>query len=237
VEPGRGAYLRSFASSRTAMVSVKICGLTRLEDAAAAARAGADLAGLVFHLASPRHLSPDRASAIAQKLRGRVRIVVLLVNPGDDAVAQAVAAAGPDYIQLHGNETPERVADVRARFGIPVIKALGIADENDFAASAGYEAVADMLLFDAKAPAGAAAGGCGLAFDWRLLRGRTIRTPWLLAGGLNVQNVARAIAAADAKGVDVSSGVEISPGIKDAQAIHDFVAAARAPEFAAEQPA
>jgi phosphoribosylanthranilate isomerase len=217
-------------------IKVKICGLTRIDDALATARAGADFAGLVFHPGSPRNVSPAKAGRIADQLRGRVCIVALFVNPNDDMVGGAVAAAKPDFVQLHGRESPKRVAEIRAQFGIPVMKAIGISDACDFDALSAYEAVADMLLFDAKPVAGTP-GGRGHAFDWQLLRKRTIRKPWLLAGGLHVQNVARAIAAAGAPGVDVSSGVETSPGVKDVAAIREFVAAARAASFAAEEPA
>lgn len=217
-------------------ISVKICGLTRPEDALVAARAGADFAGLVFHPGSPRCVSGERAHAIAEKLRGRVRVVALFVDANDQTIAEAIRAARPDVLQLHGGEPAKRVAEIRTRFGVPVMKAIAIAEASDFAAVPAYEAVADMLLFDGK-PAGGPAGGRGCAFDWQLLRGRTIRKPWLLAGGLNVQNVARAIRAAGATGVDVSSGVETSPGIKDAATIRDFVAAARAAQSAAEAPA
>ena len=137
---------------RPMAVKVKICGVTRAEDAAAVVRAGADLAGLVFHRNSPRHLEAAQARVIADRLRGRVRIVALLVDPADDALSEAIAAARPDFIQLHGKETPNRVAEIRARAGIPIIKGMSISDERDFAALAAYEAVADMLLFDAKAP-------------------------------------------------------------------------------------
>ena len=217
-------------------VKVKICGLARAEDAAAVMRAGADFAGLVFHPGSPRHLEPEQARVIADRLRGRVRIVSLFVNPADDALAQGIAAAKPDFIQLHGNEPPKRVAEVRGRFDIPVIKAMGVAGDEDFETLHAYEAVADMLLFDAK-PVASTTGGRGVPFDWQLLRKRTIRKPWLLAGGLHVQNVRRAIATAGALAVDVSSGVESSPGVKDAEAIRAFVAAARVAEFAEEERA
>jgi phosphoribosylanthranilate isomerase len=217
-------------------VTVKICGLTQPEDALATVRAGADFAGLVFHPGSPRHLSAEKARALAEKLRGRVRIVTLLVDPNDETIRETVSAARPDYIQLHGKEAPDRVADIRQRFGIPVIKAIGISDEGDFDVLPAYEAVADILLFDSKPRAGTP-GGRGRTFDWQLLRKRTSRKLWLLAGGLNVQNIARAITTAGAPGVDVSSGVETSLGVKDAGAIRAFVEAARAAEFAAEQPA
>lgn len=218
-------------------VQVKICGLTRPEDANAVAAAGADFAGLVFHPGSPRHLRPDQARAIAARLRDRVRIVVLLANPTDAALAEAVAAAQPDFIQLHGGEPPARVAELRARFGKPVIKAMGISDEADFDALPDYETVSDMLLFDAKPVPGAIPGGRGRAFDWQLLRRRTITKPWLLAGGLDAGNVGRAISSSGARAVDISSGVESVPGLKDHEAIRTFVAAARAAEFAVEERA
>jgi phosphoribosylanthranilate isomerase len=216
-------------------IQVKICGLTQPDDANAVAAAGADFAGLVFHPGSPRHLRPEQARAIAERLRGRVRIVVLLANPTDAMLAEAVAAAQPDFIQLHGSESAARVAELRSRSGKPVIKAMGISDDTDFEALSGYEAAADMLLFDAKPSPGAIPGGRGRAFDWRLLRTRTIAKPWLLAGGLDAENVGRAILISGASGVDVSSGVESAPGIKDHDAIRAFIAAARATEFAVEE--
>jgi phosphoribosylanthranilate isomerase len=217
-------------------ISVKICGLMRPEDARAAAQAGADYGGLVFHPGSPRRVTPETARVIAAELRGRVRVVALFVDPGDASLAEAITAAKPDMLQLHGAEPPARVAEIRARFGVAVMKAIAVAEPADLDALPAYEGVADMLLFDAKASKGVS-GGRGAAFDWRLLRGRTIGKPWLLAGGLNVQNVLRAIAAAGAPGVDVSSGVETAPGMKDAQAIRDFVQTARTAEFAGGEAA
>lgn len=211
--------------------SVKICGVTTDEAADAAVAAGADFMGLVFFPASPRRLSPARAAALADRARGRIRLVAVVVDASDDAIAAAVAAARPDFLQLHGREEPARVAAIRSTFGLPVIKALHIAEAADLARAPAYEAVADMLMFDAKAPAEAdRPGGHGAAFDWRMLKGRTFARPWLLAGGLDVHNVARAIETAGAPGVDVSSAVESAPGIKDARMIADFVAAARAPQ-------
>ncbi|MGH6888017.1 MAG: phosphoribosylanthranilate isomerase [Rhizomicrobium sp.] len=216
-------------------VQVKICGLTRVEDAAAVVAAGADFAGLVFHPGSPRHLRPEQAKAIAECLRNRVRIVALFVDPVDDFIAEMLAAAGADLIQLHGREPPVRVAEVRARFGRPVIKAIPICDESDFETLPGQESVADMLLFDSRPGSGGAAGGHGRAFDWQLLRGRRIAKPWLLAGGLGPENVARAVQCSGAPAVDVSSGVEAEPGTKSGEAIKAFVAAARAAHQEAEK--
>jgi len=209
-------------------VLVKICGINSASAADAAVRAGADLGGLVFHPKSPRNLSPDAGRALAERMRGRLRLAVLLADADDTAIAAALDAVQPAYIQLHGQETPERASQIRARFGLPVIKAIAVAEAADFAQVPAYETVADMLLFDAKPADGAPCpGGHGAAFDWQLLRGRRFSRPWLLAGGLTPANVARAIAASGAPGVDVSSGVETAPGVKSAQRIADFVAAAR----------
>jgi phosphoribosylanthranilate isomerase len=213
-------------------VQVKICGITSADAADAAVRAGADFAGLVFHPGSPRNLRADQAQSLAARLRGRTRIVALLADAKDEELGSAVAAAQPDVLQLHGNETPARVGEIRARFARPVIKAVAIAHADDLAKVAAYEGVADMLLFDAKAPVNAARpGGHGAAFDWQLLRGRSFARPWLLGGGLNAQNVARAIAISGAPGVDVSSGVETSPGVKSAELIAAFAASARQANF------
>jgi phosphoribosylanthranilate isomerase len=214
-------------------VLVKICGINSAEAADAAVRAGADFAGLVFHSGSPRNLRPDQARMLGERMRGRVMLVALLSDASDLEIASALTAASPDFIQLHGSETPERIAGLRGRFGVGIIKAIPVADASDLVDVAQYDSAADMLLFDAKAPKGAARpGGHGAAFDWQLLRGRKFTKPWLLAGGLNADNVARAIRACDAPGVDTSSGVETAPGVKSAQMIADFVAAARAAQFA-----
>jgi phosphoribosylanthranilate isomerase len=213
---------------------VKICGINSADAADAAVRAGADLAGLMFRDRSPRKLGPEQAAALASRLRGRLKVVVVLSDPTDEALAVATAAK-PDFIQLHGSETPGRVAAVRAKFGIDVIKAVGVAEAGDLDRAALFEDCADMLLFDAKPPAGAdREGGHGRIFDWQLLRGRKYRRPWLLAGGLDLQNVARAIRMSEAPGVDVSSGVEEFPGRKNAELIAQFVATARGAEFVDE---
>lgn len=214
-------------------VQVKICGITSLEAADAAMRGRADFGGLLFRPGSPRHLTPEMAVRLSERMRGRLRIVAVLSNAGDEDVVSAIAAARPDFVQLHGAEPPRRVAELRARFNVPVIKALAIADAADFADVAAYETVADMLLFDARPPSSAdREGGHGAPFDWQLLRGRTFRRPWLLAGGLTPENVARAVQVAGAGAVDVSSGVETSPGVKDAELIRSFINAARAPHNA-----
>ena len=216
-------------------ILVKICGINSPEAADAALGAGADFCGLVFHAGSPRNVSAEQAASLAARMRGRARIVALLADATDEEITAAMRAAQPDLLQLHGKESPERVAGLRARFRVDVIKAIPVADAADLSAVAAYEATADMLLFDAKAPVNAARqGGHGAAFDWQVLRGRRFARPWLLAGGLHAENVARAIRAAHAHGVDVSSGVESAPGIKSPDMIRDFIAAARAAEYEAE---
>jgi phosphoribosylanthranilate isomerase len=218
-------------------VLVKICGITSADAADAAARAGADFVGLNFHPASPRNLKLDVARALAERLRGRVRLVAVVADATDETMAGIIAAATPDFLQLHGRETPTRVAQVRARFGLPVIRAMAIADATDFANAAAYEEAADMMMYDAKAPDGAPRpGGHGVAFDWQLLRGRSFARPWLLAGGLSAENVARAIRSSGAPGVDVSSGVETAPGVKSPEKIADFVARARNAQYTTTSP-
>jgi phosphoribosylanthranilate isomerase len=208
-------------------VLVKICGINSVEAADAAAEAGADFAGLQFHKKSPRNVVPEQARAIAARLRGRTKLVAVLTDPSDAEVGMAMEAAVPDFLQLHGSESPARVAEIRSRFGVPVIKVFQVADAGDFAHVADHDA--EMLLFDAKPPKGAAfPGGHGAAFDWQLLRGRSFRRPWLLAGGLNAGNVARALAASGAAGADVASGVETAPGVKSPMMIREFVRQARA---------
>jgi phosphoribosylanthranilate isomerase len=208
-------------------VLVKICGINSAEAADAAVRAGADFAGLVFHRKSPRNLALDAARALAGRMRGRIHLVALVADAGDADIAAVLHAVQPTYLQLHGRENPQRTGEIRARFGLPVIKAIAVAEPADFTQVAEYEIAADILLFDAKAPEGIRPGGHGVPFDWQLLRGRSFSRPWLLAGGLTPENVARAVTSADAPGVDVSSGVETAPGVKSAALIAEFVSAAR----------
>ena len=208
-------------------IRVKICGLRRLADVKAVAAAGAAYAGFVFFAKSPRHLTVDAARPLLLAVPEGLAKVALTVD-ADDAALDAIVAALPiDMLQLHGHESPERVAQVRARYGLPVMKAVGVADAGDLAAVFEYSLVADQVLIDAKPPKGAAIpGGNGLAFDWRLLAGRRWLRPWMLAGGLTPENVAEAIRLTGARQVDVSSGVESAPGVKDAGRIAGFVAAA-----------
>lgn len=209
-------------------VRCKICGLKTPADVEAAAAAGAGYIGLVFFPRSPRHLEIAQARDLALAAPVGLAKVALVVD-ADDAALEAITDAVPlDMLQLHGRESPARVAAVKARFGLPVMKAVGVAEAADLAAIADYEAVADQILVDAKAPKGAALpGGNGLAFDWRLIAGRVWQRPWMLAGGLTPENVRDAVRLTGARQVDVSSGVESAPGVKEAARIAAFVAAAQ----------
>lgn len=205
---------------------MKICGLRRLEEVAVVAAAGAAYMGLVFYPKSPRALSLEAARPLALAAPPGLAKVALVVDPSD-AVLEALCAALPlDMIQLHGSESPARVAEIRARFGLPVMKALGVASEADLAPLLDYSLVADQLLLDAKpAPGADRPGGNGQAFDWRMLKGRHWLKPWMLAGGLRPENVAEAVRLSGARQVDVSSGVESAPGVKDEGLIRAFMAA------------
>jgi phosphoribosylanthranilate isomerase len=209
-------------------VRVKICGLRSLADVAAVASAGAAYAGFVFFPKSPRHLTVEAARDLALGAPEGLCKVALTVD-ADDATLDAIVGAVPlDMLQLHGHETPSRVAEVKARYGLPVMKAIGVADEGDLAGLIEMSLAADQLLIDAKPPKGAdLPGGNGLAFDWRLLVGRKWLKPWMLAGGLTPENVAQAVRLTGARQVDVSSGVDAAPGVKDATKIAAFVQAAR----------
>jgi phosphoribosylanthranilate isomerase len=207
---------------------VKICGLREPAHVAAAVEAGAAYVGFVFFAKSPRNISLADAAALAAHVPPGVAKVALTVN-ATDAELDAITAAVPlDMLQLHGGESPERVAEVKARFGLPVMKAVGVAERADLAVLDLYQGVADQILVDAKPPKGAALpGGNGLAFDWTLMLGRVWRRPWMLAGGLTPENVALAVRSTNARQVDVSSGVEVAPGIKDEALIRAFITAAR----------
>ncbi len=208
---------------------IKICGLTSGAAVADAVSAGAAYVGFVFFERSPRNLSLTAAAALAGAVPPGVCKVALSVDADDGFLDQLMDAVPLDMLQLHGHETPERVAAVRKRFGLPVMKAVGVADAGDLAALDEHMRAADQVLVDAKPPPGAALpGGNGLAFDWRLIAGRRWPVPWMLAGGLTPDNVAEAIRLTGARQVDVSSGVERAPGVKDARLIRDFMAAARA---------
>jgi phosphoribosylanthranilate isomerase len=208
-------------------IRVKICGLRTPADVTAVARAGAAYAGFVFFAKSPRNVTLPEARLAALAAPPGLAKVALTVD-ADDATLDAIVEAVPlDMLQLHGHESPDRVAQVRARYRLPVMKAIGLADESDLPAIFAFSTVADQILIDAKPPRGAdLPGGNGLAFDWRLLEGRRWLRPWILAGGLTAENVAEAVRLTGARQVDVSSGVESAPGVKDAARIAAFVAAA-----------
>ncbi|MFV0335618.1 MAG: phosphoribosylanthranilate isomerase [Tropicimonas sp.] len=211
----------------SSQIRVKICGLTRPQDVVAVVKAGAAYAGFVFFGKSPRHVGPEAARELALAVPPGLARVALVVDADDAALDRIVGTVPLDMLQLHGAESPERVAAIRTRYGLPVMKAVGIAGEADLPALAEFGRVADQLLVDAKPPAGGALpGGNGLAFDWRLIAGRRWPVPWMLAGGLSAGNVAAAIRLTGARQVDVSSGVEAAPGVKDAAKIAGFVAAA-----------
>lgn len=209
-------------------VRVKVCGLRNPVDITVAAEAGAAYAGFVFFERSPRAVTPAEGRALAQGAPPGLAKVGLVVD-ADDARLDAILAEVPlDMLQLHGHESPARVAEVRARYGLPVMKAVGISGKEDIARLSDYWPVADQILVDAKAPKGAVLpGGNGVAFDWELLWNLRWPVPWMLAGGLTPDNVAEAIRVTGAAQVDVSSGVESAPGVKDAARIRAFLKAAQ----------
>ncbi len=219
-------------------IDVKICGVTTTPALEAAIGGGARYVGFVFYPPSPRHITIAEAEILRRRLNGSATSAVALVVDADDAVLAAITEqVAPDFLQMHGKETPDRVAEVKRRFGLSVIKALPVAEAEDVAAARAYEDVADLLLFDAKAPVVAGGkkplpGGRGEAFDWRLLAAHAWRRPWLLSGGLNCDNLARAVSLTGAQAVDISSGVERTRGLKDPELITQFLhlAATLAPD-------
>jgi len=207
-------------------VRVKICGLRTLADVQAVVDAGAAYFGLNFFPKSPRYVTLDQARLLALASPPGLAKVALTVD-ADDATLDAIVEAMPlDMLQLHGHETPDRVAQVRLRYGLPVMKVVGVADEGDLANLFDHSTIADQLMIDAKPPKGAVLpGGNGVTFDWRLIAGRRWLRPWMLAGGLTAQNVAEAVRLTGARQIDLASGVESAPGVKDAGMIKAFFAA------------
>jgi len=209
-------------------IKVKICGLRDAAHVAAAAKAGAAYVGFNFFSKSPRYISVDDARLLAVDVPLGIAKVALTVNADNAFLDDIVGRVPLDMLQLHGSESVERVAEIRARYGLPVMKVIGVADEGDLAAISEFSKIADQLLIDAKPPKEAELpGGNGLSFDWRLIAGRRWSVPWMLAGGLTPLNVAEAISMTGAKQVDVASGVETAPGVKDERLIVDFIKAAR----------
>ena len=211
-------------------IEAKICGIKSREAAIAAARGGARWVGFNFYPPSPRSLTPLEALALAEGAPSSLGTVGVFVDPGDDQLEETLRQVPLDVIQLHGKETPRRVAEVRARFGRPVMKAIMLATPEDLEGVEPYLSVADRILFDAKAPKSkknALPGGNAIAFDWRILAGQTWSKPWMLSGGLDAENVRQAIEITSAHAVDVSSGVEAKPGQKAPEKISAFLEAAR----------
>lgn len=210
---------------------IKICGLSTPDTLDVALQAGADMVGFVRYEKSPRHVSLDMAKSLGERVGSKAAKVLLTVDSDDQALLYAVAALKADALQLHGNESPDRVRALQRRFGIPVIKAISVGKSpQDIGRAKAFEGVADLILFDAAPARGDAdlPGGTGKAFDWSFLDALDIETPWLLAGGLTPENVAEAVKKTAAYGVDVSSGVESKPGVKDPAKIEAFIANARA---------
>ena len=209
-------------------VNVKICGLTTVEAVQDTVAAGADYIGLVFFPKSPRNLDFDTAQRLAQQVPSHVKTVALMVNPSDDFLRELLEHVDVDILQLQGSESAERVHEIKELSGKPVIKALGVSSQDDLATLESYKGLADQILLDAKAPNDAdRPGGNGASFDWSLLTDTSIDVPWMLAGGLTIENVKEAITVSHARQVDVSSAVESAPGVKDKEKVRAFIAAAK----------
>lgn len=214
------------------MVTVKICGLSTLETVTAAVEAGADYVGFVFFPKSPRHVSYQQALRLTNTIPESIKTVAVMVDPSDDDLKAMQSEFCPDYIQLHGDESPHRIKSIRSLTACSIIKAIPIATATDLVAVTDYSPCVDGLLLDAKTPAGTLPGGMGISFDWSLLKSANITIPqmpipWMLSGGLNEHNVAEAMRISTAPAVDVSSGVESAPGIKDIEKIKRFILSAK----------
>lgn len=219
-------------------VKIKICGVRTKEIAEAAIDAGADYLGLVFFEASPRNLSFQEGAALVKAVDGRIPTVAVLVDPDDELIDNIVTKVDPDYLQLHGSESPERVAAIKVRSELPVIKAVPVARAEDVEEAGGYIEIADMILFDAKAPKGSKIpGGRGEAFDWELLSEPSVPRPFGVSGGLDAGNVLEAMSVTQPDLVDVSSGVETAPGEKDEELVRSFVNVAKLSEPEEQQAA
>jgi phosphoribosylanthranilate isomerase len=218
-------------------VLIKICGLKSEAALDTALGEGADFVGFVFFPPSPRHVGFEAARSLGARVQGRARKVAVSVDASDELLEASIEALEPDLLQLHGRETPERVAVIRSRFGLPVMKALPVTERADLGSVHQYAKIADQIMFDARAPREATRpGGHGLAFDWRLLENLALEVPFILSGGLHADNVAEALGITRAGGLDVSSGVESTPGEKDSDKIRAFIAAARAADAALARP-
>jgi phosphoribosylanthranilate isomerase len=210
------------------MTSIKICGIKTPDILSAVAQAGGRFAGFVFVPQSPRFVHPEQARLLARQLPTGLRSVGLFQNPSDEDLANILGTVPLDFIQLHGNESPERVQSIASRFHLPIIKAFALSHAEDIKQIVPYLSVIDWILFDAKAPATSdISGGNGVAFDWTILKDKKFAKPWMLSGGLTTENIADALSILTPDAVDVSSGVESSRGIKDAQKIYDFCTAVK----------
>ncbi|KQT28244.1 MULTISPECIES: phosphoribosylanthranilate isomerase [Bradyrhizobium] len=215
---------------------VKICGLSTRETLDVALDAGADMVGLVFFPPSPRHLSLELGRELGRQVKGRALKVALTVDADDATLDNIMDALSPDVLQLHGKESVARLRDIKQRFGRPVMKVVPVATAADLAVLPGYAAVADRILFDARAPKDATRpGGLGEPFDWHLLEKLDLKLPYMVSGGLRADNLAEALRVTRARGVDVSSGVESAPGVKDPEMIKAFIRAARASQDASQE--
>ena len=210
-------------------VIVKICGLSTPETLEAALAAGADMVGFMFFPPSPRHLTLGTARELGARVKGGAKKVAVSVDADDATLQNCIEAVGPDLLQLHGKETVARVRDIKARFGIAVMKVIAVGQASDLVGVGGYAAVSDLIMFDARAPKDATRpGGLGKPFDWHLLESVKLSVPFMVSGGINAANVAEALRITRADAVDVSTGVESAPGVKDPDLIRAFIAAARA---------
>ncbi len=205
------------------VLDIKICGLKTPDAVAAALDGGATHIGFIFFPKSPRHITPQKAAGLRGAVRGRALAVAVTVDADDETLDEIVEAVKPDILQLHGHETPERVAFIKARYGLPVMKAFSVREASDLAAIAAYQGIADRFLFDAKPPKGSdLPGGNGVSFDWELLAALDADIDYMLSGGLNADNIAEALHKTQAPGIDISSGVERAPGEKDVRLIENF---------------
>lgn len=205
------------------VLDIKICGLKTPDAVAAALDGGATHIGFIFFPKSPRHITPQKAAGLRDAVKGRALAVAVTVDADDETLDEIVEAVKPDILQLHGHETPERVAFIKARYGLPVMKAFSVREASDLAAIAAYQGIADRFLFDAKPPKGSdLPGGNGVSFDWELLAALDADIDYMLSGGLNADNIAEALHKTQAPGIDISSGVERAPGEKDVRLIENF---------------
>lgn len=202
----------------------KICGIKSLEIAEELVNSGAEFIGFIFFEKSPRHINLNQYKNIASKITGSIKIVTVLVNPSDDQIQQIIDNHKPDFIQLHGKESPERVKEIKEKFDIAIIKALAVSNKKDIEQAEIYSDICEYILFDAKPPKGSdLPGGNNISFDWSILSEAKLGYKWFLSGGLNVENIEQAINSSNAKYIDISSGVEIEKGEKDLSKVNKFL--------------